>query len=239
MFQTNLCIHARKLYLTLTQHPAGGCSLFGAVLQGVPDVQSISGKPSRSSWWCGWRGRGQRRQKLHKRLQVQGLLFGWRFKRRSIRPNRCHHRHKLKKVGADIKIEILSNVNPMAKVGIITGRCRLRRSDRGGHNDRFYEELEYERRVRKRKARLIIAAEDAFTHIRRLGQRENAGPAIPMDPHEAAQAIFPSMARALQKFLRITRQQPWHTMDSVLRHLATCIQHDMTPKVCPGALWLQ
>jgi len=105
-----------------------------------------------------------------------------------------------------------------------------RRSDRGGHNDRFYEELEYERRVRKRKARLILAAEDAFTHIRRLGQRENAGPAIPMDPHEAAQAIFPSMARALQKFLRITRQQPWHTMDSVLRHLATCIQHDMTPK---------
>jgi len=105
-----------------------------------------------------------------------------------------------------------------------------RRSDRGGHNDRFYEELEYERRVRKRKSRLIIAAEDAFTHIRRLGQRENAGPAIPMDPHEAAQAIFPSMARALQKYLRITRQQPWHTMDSVLRHLATCIQHDMTPK---------
>jgi len=105
-----------------------------------------------------------------------------------------------------------------------------RRSDRGGHNERFYEELEYERRVRKRKARLILATEDAFTHIRRLGQRENSGPAIPMDPHEAAQAIFPSMARALQKFLRITRQQPWHTMDSVLRHLATCIQHDMTPK---------
>ena len=45
------------------------------------------------------------------------------------------------------------------------------------------------------------------------------------------QAIFPSMARALQKFLRITRQQPWHTMDSVLQHLATCIAHDMTPKV--------
>ena len=36
------------------------------------------------------------------------------------------------------------------------------------HNDRFYEEQEYERRVRKRKARLLVAAEKAFTHIKRL-----------------------------------------------------------------------
>ena len=36
------------------------------------------------------------------------------------------------------------------------------------HNDRFYEEQEYERRVRKRKARLLVAAEEAFTHIKRL-----------------------------------------------------------------------
>lgn len=40
-----------------------------------------------------------------------------------------------------------------------------------------------------------------------------------MDPNEAAQAVFPSMARALQKYLRITRQQPRYTMDSVLNHL--------------------
>ena len=74
------------------------------------------------------------------------------------------------------------------------------------HNDRFYEEQEYERRVRKRKARLLVAAEEAFTHIKRL--QDEQGPAIPMDPMEAAQSIFPSMARALQKYLRVTRQQP-------------------------------
>lgn len=116
-----------------------------------------------------------------------------------------------------------------AQTAAVIAANNSRRSDRGGHNDRFYEELEYERRVRKRKARLVIATEEAFTHIRRL-QHEPPGVALPMDPHEAAQAIFPSMARALQKFLRITRQQPWHTMDSVLSHLATCIAHDMTPK---------
>ena len=33
---------------------------------------------------------------------------------------------------------------------------------------RFYEQEEYERRVRKRKARLVAAAEEAFTHIKRL-----------------------------------------------------------------------
>ena len=38
---------------------------------------------------------------------------------------------------------------------------------------RFYEQEEYERRVRKRKARLVVAAEEAFTHIKR--QQDEAG----------------------------------------------------------------
>lgn len=96
------------------------------------------------------------------------------------------------------------------------------------HNERFYEEQEYERRVRKRRARLIMTAEEAFTHIKRM--QDEQGPAIPMDPYEAAQAVFPSMARALQKYLRITRQQPRYTMEAVLQHLAVCISHDVGPK---------
>nr|KAG5703605.1 hypothetical protein BaRGS_000990 [Batillaria attramentaria] len=102
-----------------------------------------------------------------------------------------------------------------------------RRRD-SSHNDRFYDEQEYERRVRKRKARLLVAAEEAFTHIKRM--QDEQGPAIPMDPQEAAQAVFPSMARALQKYLRITRQQPRYTMEAVLNHLATCISHDLAPR---------
>jgi vang-like len=51
-----------------------------------------------------------------------------------------------------------------------------------------------------------------------------------MDPHEAAHAVFPSMARALQKYLRITRQQPKYSMDNVLNHLAMCINYDISPK---------
>ncbi|CAF4583627.1 unnamed protein product, partial [Rotaria magnacalcarata] len=32
-----------------------------------------------------------------------------------------------------------------------------------------------------------------------------------MDSREAAQAVFSSMSRSLQKYLRLTRQQPYFT----------------------------
>lgn len=48
-----------------------------------------------------------------------------------------------------------------------------------GHNERFYEEQEYERRVARRRARLKVAAEEAFTHIkRRTGEQGLAFPSL-------------------------------------------------------------
>ena len=38
--------------------------------------------------------------------------------------------------------------------------------------DRFYEDFEHERKVKKRRARLIAATEDAFTHIKRLTESQ-------------------------------------------------------------------
>lgn len=81
-------------------------------------------------------------------------------------------------------------------------------------------------------SRLVVAVEEAFTHVRRLQEEEKKKPpGDEMDPREAAQAIFPSMARALQKYLRTTRQQHCHSMDSIQAHLAFCITNNMTPKV--------
>ena len=51
-----------------------------------------------------------------------------------------------------------------------------------------------------------------------------------MEPYEAAQAIFPTLSRPLQKYLRVTRQQPRHNVDSILRHLATCLSYDLSPR---------
>lgn len=83
--------------------------------------------------------------------------------------------------------------------------------------------------------RLVVAVEEAFTHIKRLHDDEVAlSPKHPrevMDPREAAQAIFAPMARAMQKYLRTTRQQAFHSMESILTHLQFCITHNMTPKV--------
>lgn len=53
---------------------------------------------------------------------------------------------------------------------------------------------------------------------------------IPMDPTEAAQAVFPSLSRALQKYLRVTRQQPRHSVESILEHLSVCLSHDLSPR---------
>lgn len=52
----------------------------------------------------------------------------------------------------------------------------------------------------------------------------------PLDCDEAAQAIFPTLARALQKYLRVTRQQPQHSVESILAHLGACLSHDLSPK---------
>jgi len=86
----------------------------------------------------------------------------------------------------------------------------------------------------------VVAVEEAFTHIKR--HQEDEGPASSpkhprevMDPREAAQAIFAPMARAMQKYLRATRQQSYHSMESIINHLQFCVTHNMTPKVGGGA----
>ncbi|XP_064870714.1 vang-like protein 1 [Oncorhynchus nerka] len=99
------------------------------------------------------------------------------------------------------------------------------------HNELYYEEADYDRRVCKRRARLVVAVEEAFMHVRRMHQEEKkVSPGDVMDVREAASAIFPSMARALQKYLRTTRRQHCHSMDSIQRHLAFCLTHNMSPK---------
>ncbi|XP_030022869.1 vang-like protein 1 isoform X2 [Manduca sexta] len=112
--------------------------------------------------------------------------------------------------------------------GSCTGSAGRRRDSGSAHNERYYEEAERERRVRKRRARLLSAAEDAFAHVRRVRVSSANGGAL--GPREAAQAVFPSLARALQKYLRATRQQPRHSADSVLAHLGRCLSQDASPR---------
>lgn len=45
----------------------------------------------------------------------------------------------------------------------------------------------------------------------------------PMEALGAAQAVFSAIARPLNKYLKLTRQQPRHTADQVVAHLARCL----------------
>ena len=51
-----------------------------------------------------------------------------------------------------------------------------------------------------------------------------------MAADEASQAIFPTMARPLQKYLRTTRQQLHFPLDSIMKHLSHCITFDLSAR---------
>ena len=76
---------------------------------------------------------------------------------------------------------------------------------------------------------LLICKEAAFFNIK-LMKMIILGRKQALSPYEAAQAIFPSLSRPLQKYLRITRQQPRHSMESILQHLATSLTYDISPR---------
>ena len=48
-----------------------------------------------------------------------------------------------------------------------------RKGSHHGHtSDRLYEEYEYERRLKKRRLRLLTATEDAFVHLRKITEEK-------------------------------------------------------------------
>lgn len=140
-------------------------------------------------------------------------------------PARSSHKQFSSLKFYDIDGKQNDKVNPRAKA-ILTAASTRRRDP--ARNDRFYEEAEFDRKVKRRKARLYNACEEAFGHIKRV-QLER-GPCVPMDPEETAQSLFPSFARPLQKYLRTVRLHHRFTMDGIIKHLAHCLTFDMTPK---------
>ena len=78
--------------------------------------------------------------------------------------------------------------------------------------------MEHERRVRKRLARLSEAAEDSFSHIKRQLRSDSNMPGAQssLDPIETAHAVFPAMARSMQKYLRTTRYVPFECAQKII-----------------------
>ncbi|MFH4980294.1 hypothetical protein AB6A40_007003 [Gnathostoma spinigerum] len=93
------------------------------------------------------------------------------------------------------------------------------------HNERYHEIMEWERRLQRRKYRLISTTEDAFASVQSItaGNQQNKVLGEPMEALGAAQAVFSAIARPLNKYLKLTRQQPRHNADQVVAHLARCL----------------
>jgi len=51
-----------------------------------------------------------------------------------------------------------------------------------------------------------------------------------MSSAEAAQTVLSTVERPLRKFLRVTRQEPWHSRDSILHHLMLCLNHRLSAR---------
>ena len=97
--------------------------------------------------------------------------------------------------------------------------------------DRLLEEMEFEKRLKKKRTKLMLVTEEAFKRVRRAHRMDYEDePNIVIDPMETAQAIFSTIARDLRRYLRVTRQQPFFSRDSILNHLAQCISYDISPK---------
>ena len=61
------------------------------------------------------------------------------------------------------------------RIGSPTSRTAQSKIPINGGGDRFFEEFDYERRLKKRKAKLISATEEAFAHLGRVSQERIKG----------------------------------------------------------------
>ncbi|CBY38497.1 unnamed protein product [Oikopleura dioica] len=102
---------------------------------------------------------------------------------------------------------------------IITAAARRRDA---GQNERYFHDVEKERRIRKRRSRLQCAAEDAFTVVNRDVNSSSSA-------REVAEELWPTMARSMQKYLRTTRQHQHYTREDVVDHLSFCFRHGIGP----------
>ena len=112
----------------------------------------------------------------------------------------------------------------------------LRKRDSGHSNDRFYEEMDYDRRLKKRQARLITATEESFEHIRRLNEERMKGEnTFKAHSHQSQGAVTVAEGQIaaggcekLEKFLsgNCLSQVAVDSQCSVNKPLASTLEHD-------------
>ncbi|XP_069616500.1 vang-like protein 1 isoform X2 [Ranitomeya imitator] len=96
------------------------------------------------------------------------------------------------------------------------------------YKDRYYADIDQERKLRRRRARLVVSVHRSFSLVQHSDNKTKSGSEI--DPREAAQTIFPHIAQSLQRYLRSTSQTHLYSMEAIVQHLTLCLTHNMSPQ---------
>ncbi|KAK3732408.1 hypothetical protein QZH41_015760, partial [Actinostola sp. cb2023] len=121
-----------------------------------------------------------------------------------------------------------SKVNPRTRA-IITSSSQGGRRNPGRKRSLFYEEAEFERKVKRRKARLMAVCEEAFGHIRRI-QLDRGPTRSPWTQRKRLSLCSRLRASATKVPTYRQTTSPGINMDAILKHLAHCLAFDMSPK---------
>lgn len=128
--------------------------------------------------------------------------------------------------GSGLKLYDIEGQNP--KLSETTARILVEATARrrmGGHNELMYAEADYERRLQRRRYRLLACTEEVFAHVQAYNANNSNPRVSPMDPKTAAQAVFGGISRPLNRYLRFTRQQKYHDKDTIVEHLERCLAY--------------
>uniref|UniRef100_A0AC35UEW9 RGS domain-containing protein n=1 Tax=Rhabditophanes sp. KR3021 TaxID=114890 RepID=A0AC35UEW9_9BILA len=121
----------------------------------------------------------------------------------------------------------LSEANAHA---IIEAASRRRHA---GHSEIMKEEFDMERRIKRKKYRLLSCAEEAFAHIQSISSltaNENAFIQESQEASKAARTVFNIIVRPLTKYLKLSRQQTNHPATEVMRHIENCLTLKLSAK---------
>ncbi|PAV64112.1 hypothetical protein WR25_05615 isoform C [Diploscapter pachys] len=133
---------------------------------------------------------------------------------------------------AGFKMYDLEGLGPNQPISEVNARALMEAAARrriAGYNELIQEEMDFSRRLQKRKYRLKIAAEDAFAHMQGIADSQQGtangkqNVANQMDSMTAAQNVFTWIMRPMNKYLKTMRMQQKFNSESITRHIEKCL----------------
>ncbi|KAI6176607.1 Strabismus domain containing protein [Aphelenchoides bicaudatus] len=99
------------------------------------------------------------------------------------------------------------------------------------HNELFGQEGDKERRIGKKRYRLIAATEEAFAQVNSINDEFVQRNSPPIRPQMAVKAVMGAISKPLNRFLKSTLKQTILPPQSIMEHLEFCYQNGLSARV--------